>query len=129
MACFTQRDLLASVPEDSRATAAMLMRVLDSYHRDYHDTKAHPAMTLEDHAEDLKLTPGDLECARKALKRSGYSADELSAMGDTGAGSGTSRSDVMDLTFPHRKGKLIYLIAQDVYLEPEEPGLAYVYQT
>jgi hypothetical protein len=49
-------ELIATLPEEARASFRAVCSVVDSLYRDYHDTKGHPEMTLDEHIGSCGLT-------------------------------------------------------------------------
>jgi hypothetical protein len=73
--------LVKGLPAEQRGPIAACICVVNSMYRDYHDTKAHPQMSLDDHIEDCKLSEEDADSVRSCLKLRGYRGSELIAAG------------------------------------------------
>jgi hypothetical protein len=73
--------LVKGLSAEVRRPIMACIRVVDSMYRDYHDTKAHPQMSLDDHIESCQLSEQDADSVRNCLKLRGYRSSELIAAG------------------------------------------------
>jgi hypothetical protein len=73
--------LVKGLPDEVRGPIVACIRVVDSMYRDYHDTKAHPQMSLDEHIESCQLSEQDADAVRNCLKLRGYRGTELIAAG------------------------------------------------
>jgi hypothetical protein len=73
--------LIKGMPIEAQSPIVACIRVLDSMYRDYHDTKAHPQMSLDEHIESCQLSERDADSVRNCLKLRGYRGSELIAAG------------------------------------------------
>src|SRR5688500_8178338 len=73
--------LVKELPAEVREPIVACIRVVDSMYQDYHDTKAHPQMSLDDHIESCQLREQDADSVRNCLKLRGYRGSELIAAG------------------------------------------------
>jgi hypothetical protein len=58
--------LVKGLPIEAQSLMAACILVLDSMYRDYHDTKAHPQMSLEEHIESCQLSEHDVGTVRSS---------------------------------------------------------------
>jgi hypothetical protein len=67
-------------PEEHSELVACI-GILHSMYLDYHDTKAHPQMSLDEDVDDCQLSEQDADPVRRCLKPKGYRGAELIAAG------------------------------------------------
>jgi hypothetical protein len=120
----TMAEILISAPEDSRPQVLTLMQVLDSMNRDYHDTKAHPLMTLDDHAAFYKLDPEQTQFVKNSIQLTITTRADLLAAGFDVPEADGVRNEAAVVNFPHRT--MTYLIPQNIYIDMNPPGKIYV---
>jgi hypothetical protein len=60
--------LVKGLPDEVRGPIVACIRVVDSMYWDYHDTKAHPQMSLDEHIESCQLSEQDADAVRNCLK-------------------------------------------------------------
>jgi hypothetical protein len=73
--------LIKGMPAEEQSKLVACIRILDSMYLDYHDTKAHPQMSLDDHIDYCKLSEEDADFVRRCLKSRGYRGSELITAG------------------------------------------------
>lgn len=122
----TMAEILISAPDESRPQVLTLMQVLDSMSRDYHDTKAHPMMTLDDHAEFYKLDAEQTQFVKNSIQLTTTTQAKLLAAGFDLPEADEVRNEAAIVTFPHRT--MTYLIPQRMYIDMNQPGMIYVYR-
>jgi hypothetical protein len=73
--------LVKAMPAQEQSQMVACVRILQSMYMDYHDTKAHPQMSLNEHIESCQLSQQDADSVRTCLKPIGYRGSELIAAG------------------------------------------------
>jgi hypothetical protein len=70
-------DLSASVSAREQEGWAAALAIVSSMSRDYHDTRSHPMMSLEDHIADCRLTEAEASYVRERLRETGMAGRDM----------------------------------------------------
>ena len=70
-------DLSTIVPAQEHEGWAAALAVVSSMSRDYHDTRSHPTMSLEDHIADCRLAEAEASFVRERVRETGMVGREM----------------------------------------------------
>lgn len=117
---FPFRQFLEELPPIEQVQGYNILNLMESMIADYHDTKGHPSLSLEDHAKYLELSLAEVAAASRAVTEIEFPVDIYLAKGfcipelinyDYGL--------AYRLEFPSRT--LVYLDRTQIFLDDSEP--------